>query len=193
MVGACLVILDEHRLMIMGGGRTSGTWGHDATSTNVYIYDARTGNDWEAKASMQRARNGFACGKVVTASGDIEVVAAGGRGNLQGVEYYSVKDNRWRWTTGLPQPVEGPSVLPYTPDSFLVIGGLSQNPGAPLNESRDILIWNHTTKTWTKLADIMDILMASMHTAPMWVDANKMPNCGLPKKSKEEEVCVPIE
>ena len=101
MSGYCMVTLDEHRVLFIGGSRGG------SSRNSTMIYDRRTGS-WETKQEMIDARGRHSCTRI---DEDHVAVAGGTFQNetdfyvLDSVEIYSLRSETWR--KGPPLPYGG--------------------------------------------------------------------------------------
>ena len=124
-----LVRVNSSHLVVFGGRPFShATWIYDSSADRWRYLNGGDG-------AMSKARLGAFAGTVVTPSGEVEVVAAGGKDRnhevLASTEIFSLSSLRWRAGPDLPVPAARGQSVPWGP-TFVVLGGLSpMDPGQP--------------------------------------------------------------
>jgi hypothetical protein len=155
-IGASAVVLDDGRVLIVGGVASPESAPLEQDSAEVY--DPRSGR-WNPAGSLATARSGFS----LVALGDGGAIVAGGFGGssgfgrLQTAERFDPGSDTWSTGEDLPSPVAGASGVRLLDGRVLLTGGSVRDPeltdnstGAYVSGLTDeAVLFDAATARWT--------------------------------------------
>jgi N-acetylneuraminic acid mutarotase len=126
-IGASAVVLDDGRVLIVGGVASSETAPFEQASAEVY--DPQAGR-WRTAGSLMTARSGYA---LVALPDGGALVAGGfdgslGSGRLQTVERFDPRSDTWSEVESLSSPVAGATGVRLADGRVLLAGGSAREP-----------------------------------------------------------------
>jgi N-acetylneuraminic acid mutarotase len=126
-IGASAAVLDDGRVVVVGGVESSEAAPFEQASAEVY--DPRSGR-WSPAGSLAIARSGFS----LVALSDGGALVAGGfggasdGGRLKTVERFDPRSGTWSAGESLPSPVAGASGVRLADGRVLLAGGSVRDP-----------------------------------------------------------------